>query len=160
MASLFDKAKEFVAEKIAGVPKPEASLAAVSIKSFSRNSFLFHSDVAVQNPYTRPIPICEVSFSLKSAGREIASGRIPDPGSLTANGETKLEVPVKVPYDFMISLLKDVGRDWDIDYQLDVGLIVDLPIVGDLTIPLSAKGEIKLPTVSDLFKRGGDGSDD
>ncbi|KAG6507354.1 hypothetical protein ZIOFF_032696 [Zingiber officinale] len=126
MASLFDKAKEFVAEKIAGVPKPEASLAAVSIKSFSRNSFLFHSDVAVQNPYTRPIPICEVSFSLKSAG----------------------------------SLLKDVGRDWDIDYQLDVGLIVDLPIVGDLTIPLSAKGEIKLPTVSDLFKRGGDGSDD
>lgn len=69
MASLFDKAKEFVAEKIAGVPKPEASLAAVSIKSFSRDSLLFHSDVAVHNPYSHPIPICEVSFSLKSAGR-------------------------------------------------------------------------------------------
>lgn len=90
----------------------------------------------------------------------IVSGKIPDPGSLAANGETKLEVPLKVPYDFVISLLKDVGRDWDIDYQLDVGLIVDLPIVGDLTIPLSVKGEIKLPTVSDLFKLGGGGSDD
>lgn len=69
MASLFDKAKEFVAEKIAGVPKPEASLSSVSIKSFSRDSFLFHSDVAVYNPYSHSIPICEVSFSLKSAGR-------------------------------------------------------------------------------------------
>ncbi|WOK99326.1 hypothetical protein Cni_G08038 [Canna indica] len=69
MSSFIDKAKEFVAEKIAGVPKPEATLASVSIKSFSRDSVLFHSEVSVHNPYPAPIPISEVSYELKSADR-------------------------------------------------------------------------------------------
>ena len=187
MSSLIDKAKEFVAEKIAKMPKPEASLESLSIKSFTRDSILFHSEVAVLNPYSHSIPICQLSYALKSAGRlpslpsfptlssanhwlffftmmvdlcrEVASGTMPDPGSLTASAETKLEVSVKVPYDFLISLMRDIGRDWDIDYEMQVGLTIDLPIIGDFTIPLSTKGEIKLPTLSDLFGGGGGGDD-
>lgn len=83
--------------------------------------------------------------------REIASGKIPDPGSLKASDTTKLDVPVKVPYSILVSLVKDIGADWDIDYQLDLGLIIDLPVIGNITIPVSSKGEIKLPTLSDLF---------
>ena len=83
--------------------------------------------------------------------REIASGNIPDPGSLKANDTTLLEVPVKVPYGILLSLARDIGADWDIDYQLDLGLIIDLPVVGNFTIPLSYKGEMKLPTISDIF---------
>lgn len=85
-------------------------------------------------------------------GRVIASGTMADPGWIAAAGEvTKLEVPVKLPYDFLISLMRDVGRDWDIDYQLDVGLTIDLPVVGNFTIPLSTQGELKLPTLKDMF---------
>ncbi|URD71888.1 late embryogenesis abundant protein [Musa troglodytarum] len=160
MSSLIDKAKEFVAEKIAQTPKPEASLASVSIRSFTRDSVLFHSEVAVLNPYSHSIPICQLSYALKSAGREVASGTMPDPGSLPASAETKLEVSVKVPYDFLISLMRDIGRDRDIDDEMQVGLTIDLPIIGDFTIPLSTKGEIKLPTLSDLLCGGGGGGDE
>ncbi|URD73712.1 late embryogenesis abundant protein, partial [Musa troglodytarum] len=121
-------------------------LASVSIRSFTRDSVLFHSEVAVLNPYSHSIPICQLSYALKSAGREVASGTMPDPGSLPASAETKLEVSVKVPYDFLISLMRDIGRDRDIDDEMQVGLTIDLPIIGDFTIPLSTKGEIKLPT--------------
>ncbi|RWV83437.1 hypothetical protein GW17_00054955, partial [Ensete ventricosum] len=160
MSSLVGRAKEFVAGKIAQIPKPEASLTGVSVKSLSRDSALFHSDVSVSNPYSHSLPICEVSYTLKSAGRlasssthamVVASGTLPDPGSLPASVVTKLEVPVKVPYNFLVSLVRDIGRDWDIDYELQVGLTIDLPIVGDFTIPLSTKGELKLPTLSDIF---------
>lgn len=64
---------------------------------------------------------------------------------------TKLEVPVKVPHSVLLSLARDVGRDWDIDYELELGLIIDLPVIGNFTIPLSQKGEIKLPTFSDMW---------
>ncbi|WOK98572.1 late embryogenesis abundant protein Lea14-A [Canna indica] len=151
MSSLVDKAKEFVAEKVANIPKPEASLTGVSIKSLTREGALFHSNVSVSNPYSHSLPICEISYTLKSIDRVIASGTMPDPGSLAASEMTKLEVPVKVPYDFLISLVRDIGRDWDIDYQLDVGLTIDLPLLGNFTIPLSTSGEIKLPTLADLF---------
>lgn len=81
----------------------------------------------------------------------IASGRIPDPGSLKASGDTLIDVPVKVPHSIIITLVKDIATDWDIDYELELGLIIDIPIVGNITIPLSRKGEIKLPTLKDVI---------
>lgn len=83
--------------------------------------------------------------------RIIASGTIPDPGSLKGNDITMLDVGLKVPHNVLVTLIKDIGADWDIDYELDLGLIVDLPIFGNFNIPVSSKGAIKLPTLSDLF---------
>ncbi|KAF3328669.1 late embryogenesis abundant protein Lea14-A [Carex littledalei] len=151
MAQLMGKAKEFVADKIAGVQKPEADLTDLSIKHVSRETATFHSILEVRNPYSHSIPICELSYTLKSAGREIASGTMPDPGSLKGNDITKLEVPLKVPYSILISIMKDVGRDWDIDYDMCIKLTIDLPIFGNFTLPVSKKGEVKLPTLSDIF---------
>jgi Late embryogenesis abundant protein len=83
--------------------------------------------------------------------REVASGTVPDPGSLKGNDITKLELPLKVPYNFLLSIMKDVGRDWDLDYEMCVKLTFDLPIIGNFTLPVSKKGEMKLPTLSDVF---------
>ncbi|GAV63741.1 LEA_2 domain-containing protein [Cephalotus follicularis] len=151
MAQLLDKAKNFVAEKIANIPKPEASVTDVDLKHFNHDSVEYHAKVSVDNPYSHSIPICEISYTFKSAGRGIASGTIPDPGSLKGNDKTMLEVPVKVPYGILVSLAKDIGAYWDIDYELELGLTIDLPVIGNFTIPLSQKGEIKLPTLSDIF---------
>lgn len=85
------------------------------------------------------------------ACREVASGTIPDPGSLKGDDTTMLDVGVKVPHSVLVNLVRDIGADWDIDYELNLGLTIDLPVFGNFTIPLSSKGEIKLPTLSDLF---------
>ncbi|PAN29609.1 hypothetical protein GQ55_5G236300 [Panicum hallii var. hallii] len=151
VSGLVDKAKGFVAEKVAQIPKPEASLERVAFKSVSRQGIELQSHVDVNNPYSHRIPICEVTYTFKSAGKVIASGTMPDPGWIAASGSTKLELPVKVPYDFIVSLMKDLGGDWDIDYVLEVGLTIDLPVVGTFTIPLATEGEMKLPTFRDLF---------
>ncbi|KAE8009218.1 hypothetical protein FH972_005667 [Carpinus fangiana] len=62
-----------------------------------------------------------------------------------------LEVPVKVPHSVLVSLAKDIGADRDIDYELELGLTIDLLVIGNFTIPLSTKGEIKLPSISNTF---------
>ncbi|CAK7348808.1 unnamed protein product [Dovyalis caffra] len=151
MSQLLDKAKQFVAEKVANVKTPEATVTDVNLESVHRDSIDYGAKVSVNNPYGTAIPICEISYVLKSDGRVIASGTIPDPGSLKANDTTMLDVPVKVPHSVLVSLVKDIGRDWDIDYALELGLTIDLPVIGNFTIPLSSKGEIKLPTLSDLL---------
>ncbi|KAI5078244.1 hypothetical protein GOP47_0006651 [Adiantum capillus-veneris] len=151
MSKLVEKAKHFVADKVAHMEKPEADLTWVSIKGMDRKALSLETDVLVTNPYSHDLPICEISYKLKSGNREIASGKIPDPGSVKANDKTAIKIPTTVPYDFLISLLRDIGADWDLDYEMDVGLIVDLPIIGNFTIPLSKKGTLKLPTLSDIF---------
>lgn len=69
MSQLIDKAKGFVAEKIANVKKPEASVTDVDFKRVSRDCIEYLANVSVTNPYGAPIPICEISYSLKSATR-------------------------------------------------------------------------------------------
>uniref|UniRef100_A0ACD5W196 Uncharacterized protein n=1 Tax=Avena sativa TaxID=4498 RepID=A0ACD5W196_AVESA len=151
MASLVGKARGFVAEKIAQMPKPEASLERVEFKSISREGITLHSYVDVSNPYSYRIPICELTYTFKSDGKVIASGTMPDPGWIGASGLTKLELPVDVPYDFVMSLMKDLSGDWDIDYVLEVGITIDLPVLGTFTIPVATEGEMKLPTFRDMF---------
>ncbi|KAE8697250.1 Late embryoproteinsis abundant protein Lea14-A [Hibiscus syriacus] len=151
MSQLVDKAKNFVVENLANVKKPEADVTDVDLKHVSRQNIEYEAKVSVNNPYSHSIPICEIFYTFKSAGREIASGKIPDPGSLKANDTTMLDLPMKVPYNILVSLAKDIGGDWDMDYELGVDLTIDLPILGNFTIPLSKKGEIKLPTLSDIF---------
>lgn len=81
--------------------------------------------------------------------RVIASGTMPHPGTLKADDTTLLTVKLKVPHDVMVSLAGDVGADWDIDYDLEMGLKVDLPLIKNFTIPITSKGQIRLPTLSD-----------
>ncbi|KAM1019318.1 hypothetical protein ACFX2I_040700 [Malus domestica] len=145
--SFMDKAKNFVAEKIGNMGKPEAEVTDVDFKKVSLSSVEYLAKVSVTNPYSHSIPICDIKYTLKSVNREIASGTIPDPGSIRASDVTVLEVLLKVPHSILLTLVKDLGADWDFDYELDIGLIIDLPVIGNFTIPLNKKGEFKLPSL-------------
>ena len=62
---LLDKAKNFVSEKISDVAKPEAHVADVDFKRVSKDHIEYLAKVSVQNPYSAPIPICEIKYSFK-----------------------------------------------------------------------------------------------
>ncbi|KAG8386219.1 hypothetical protein BUALT_Bualt03G0126200 [Buddleja alternifolia] len=149
---IVEQAKNFVAEKVANMPMPEATIKDVDLKGFGLDGITLLAMVSVSNPYFVPIPIGEIVYKVKSGGDVIATGSIPDPGSLKASDSTMLEVTVKVAHSAVVSLVKDIAADWDIDYLIELGMILDLPIIGNITIPMSYKGEMKLPTFSDLFK--------
>ncbi|CAN8286161.1 unnamed protein product [Cochlearia groenlandica] len=151
ITSLLDRAKGFFAEKLTSIPTPEATVDDVDFKGVTRQGVDYHAKISVKNPYSQSIPICQISYILKSDTRPIASGTIPDPGSLVGNGTTVLDVLVKVPYSIAVSLMRDMCMDWDIDYQLDIGLTFDIPVIGDITLPVSTQGEMKLPSLRDFF---------
>ncbi|KAL3829694.1 hypothetical protein ACJIZ3_018496 [Penstemon smallii] len=150
--NLVDKAKNLMVDKVAGIKKPEADITDVDLKHVGSDGITYLAKISVSNPYSVSIPICDIKYSLKSADRVIASGQVPDPGSLKGGENTMLEVGIKVAHSVLTSLIKDIGADWDIDYFLEIGLVVDLPVFGNITIPLNQKGEMKIPTFSDMFK--------
>ncbi|KAL6544419.1 hypothetical protein OROMI_023281 [Orobanche minor] len=158
--NIIEQAKNYVAEKVANMPMPEATITDVDLKGLGFDGITLLAKVSVSNPYSVPIPIGEIAYTVKSAGNGIASGSIPDPGSLKANDKTMLEVTVKMPHSAVVSLVRDISGDWDIDYVLELGLIIDLPVFGNVTIPMSYKGEMKLPTFSDFFGGGKSSGDE
>nr|WIW57597.1 late embryogenesis abundant protein LEA27 [Pinus tabuliformis] len=139
---LVEKAKQLVAEK---VEKPSLNVTHISIKHVGKSSATLDTAVDINNPYCFGLPIYEISYRLRSDGRVIAYGTISDPVTLKANGNTGISFPVTVPYNFPVSIARDIGRDWDIDYQWEIGVVMHVPIVGNFTLPLSKKGTLKLP---------------
>lgn len=69
MASLMEKAKNFVTEKVADIKKPEVDVLDVDLADVSRDGISYKAKVAIKNPYSVSIPICELSYSLKFATR-------------------------------------------------------------------------------------------
>ena len=69
ISGLLDKAKGFFAEKLANVPTPEAAVDNVDFKGVTRQGVDYHAKVSVKNPYSQTIPICQISYVLKSATR-------------------------------------------------------------------------------------------
>ncbi|KAL8476622.1 hypothetical protein ACS0TY_029064 [Phlomoides rotata] len=130
---------------------PEATISDVDFKGFGLEGITLLAKVSVSNPYSVPISIGEIAYKVKSVERQIVSGSIPDPESLKSNDTTLLEVTVKVSHSAVVSLVHDIGGDWDIDYLLELRLIIDLLVIENITIPMSYKGEMKLPAFSGFF---------
>ncbi|KAI3450354.1 hypothetical protein Pfo_007019 [Paulownia fortunei] len=141
---LVDKAKNFVVDKAGNMKKPEASITDVDLKDVGLDGITYLAKVSVLNPYGVSIPICDITYTLKSVDRFCNF-------HFLRNDKTILEAGMKVPKSVLLSLMKDIGADWDIDYFLEISLVIDLPVVGNITIPLSHKGEMKLPTIKDMF---------
>lgn len=82
----------------------------------------------------------------------IAHGTIPNPVSLKANSKTGINVPITVPYNFPASISRAMGKDRDIDYECEFGVVIQIPIFGRFTLPVSKKGTVKMPTWSEMYR--------
>ncbi|WOH09509.1 hypothetical protein DCAR_0728966 [Daucus carota subsp. sativus] len=147
MEGLLGKATEAMTK---GTKKPEAKITHVGLKDVNLEFVTYNAKISVTNPYPTPLPIFQITYALKSADRELVSGTSPNPEPLKANTTTELEFEMKVSFTMLVSLARDIGADWDIDYDLQINVVGNVPAMGDVTIPISNKGQMKLPTLKDL----------
>ncbi|CAL1373807.1 unnamed protein product [Linum trigynum] len=152
MGGLLGKLKNMVAVTTTVVKLiPKVTVSDLDLKGLTFEHVEYLAKLTIDNPYPVSIPVTEIAYHFKSDGRVIVHVAIPDPGSLKAHGKTDLDVIVKVPHNALRSLVTDVSKDWDIDYEMELKLIIDLPVFGNIDIPLTNKGEVKLPKLSDVI---------
>ncbi|CAH1447868.1 unnamed protein product [Lactuca virosa] len=153
MCGVVEMVKHLFSDTVESIEKPEARVTDVDPKGVGAHSVTYLAKVNVSNPYCIPIPLGEIRYLLKSSGREIASGTIYDTGSLKGKGDTLLYVEIDVANSVLVTLVKDIAVDWDIDYDLKVTLIIDFPLICDISIPVTRNGQIKLPSLADVLKK-------
>ncbi|KAL1809431.1 hypothetical protein ACET3Z_026421 [Daucus carota] len=150
----------------AEMKKPEARVSHVSLKDVSLEHVTYNAKVSLTNPFSTPVPILQISYALKTANREIASGTTLNSGrSIMANDEIVVDLEMEVPHSVLLSnLVRDIAADWDIDYELGINFVMnvhidyelainsvlDVPVHGNITIPICSQGQIKLPALSDI----------
>ncbi|OAY76994.1 Late embryogenesis abundant protein Lea14-A [Ananas comosus] len=151
-----EKVKDFIqdiGEKIEGAigfGKPTADVTGVHIPHINLEKAEIVVDVLITNPNPVPIPLVDIDYLIESDGRKLVSGLIPDAGTVHAHGSETVKIPVVLIYDDIKSTYKDIEPGSIIPYKIRVALIVDVPILGRLTLPLEKTGEIPVPYKPDV----------
>ncbi|KAL3507010.1 hypothetical protein ACH5RR_032392 [Cinchona calisaya] len=151
-----EKVKDFIQdigekiEETIGFGKPTADVTGIHIPSINLEKAEIVADVLVTNPNPIPIPLIDINYLIESDGRKLASGLIPDAGTIHAHGSETVKIPLVLIYDDIKSTYDDIKPGSIIPYKIKVDLIVDVPVFGRLTLPLEKTGEIPIPYKPDI----------
>lgn len=142
-----------IGEKIEGTigfGKPTADVAAIHIPTINLEKADLVVDVLIKNPNPVPIPLIDINYLVESDGRKLVSGLIPDSGTIHAHGEETIKIPVTLIYDDIKNTYADIQPGSIIPYKVKVDLIVDVPVIGRITLPIEKTGEIPIPYKPDI----------
>ncbi|XP_068658933.1 uncharacterized protein [Aristolochia californica] len=151
-----DKVKDFILnigekiEEAIGFGKPTADVTGIHIPSINLHKAELVVDVLVTNPNPIPIPLVDINYLIESDGRKLVSGLIPDAGTIHAHGSETVNIPVTLIYDDIKNTYDDIKPGSIIPYRIKMDLIIDVPVIGRITIPLEKTGEIPIPYKPDI----------
>ncbi|XP_077225431.1 uncharacterized protein LOC143858623 [Tasmannia lanceolata] len=133
-----------------GFGKPTADVTEIHIPSIDLKKADIIVDVLVTNPNPVPIPLIDINYLVESDGRKLVSGLIPDTGTIHAHGSETVKIPFTLIYDDIKETYNDIKPGSIIPYKVKVELIIDVPVLGRITIPLEKTGEIPVPYTPDI----------
>ncbi|CAI0540999.1 unnamed protein product [Linum tenue] len=133
-----------------GFGKPTADVTEIHFPCFNLDKADIVVDVLIKNPNPVPIPLIDINYLIESDGRKLLSGLIPDAGTIPAHGEETVKIPLTLIYDDIKSTYSDIEPGSIIPYRIKADLIVDVPVLGRLTLPLEKTGEIPVPYKPDV----------
>ncbi len=133
------------------VKTPKASVENVKLTdlSLSKADLLF--DIAVENPNPLGIHLSGMDYNLLIAGASFIKGQKQDKLDIKANGKARVSIPLSLTYSEIHKAVKSFADLDTVPYQLKLKIGVNLPVLGDIKIPVSKTGSfpnLQLPEIS------------
>jgi len=132
------------------VRRPGAEVVGASFRDIGLESATVVFDVAVENPYSAPLPLTAVDYALSSEGRRFLSGEAEPGGTIPAGTTRTVEIPARVTSASLYETLRSVRPGGVIPYPAELGLSADAPLLGPIRIPLVKQGEFPVPAVPEV----------
>ncbi len=131
-----------------GLSRPSAQVKNIQFGDVSLHSAQLLFDVEIHNPYAVSLPLTNLSYHLSSGADTFLKGDANVQRSIAANSKETVSLPVNVNYLELFKSLKNVKPGTSIPYKAGVGLSVDAPVGGTLTLPLKKEGNLLLPEIT------------
>ena len=116
--------------------------------SFTQADLMF--DVQINNPNTVSVNLAGMDYALKINQNSLFSGNKTDALAIAAQGASSVQIPVTLKYEDIYKAVSDLSGKKNSTYTFDGGLSFNLPVLGNVRLPISTTGEIpllKLPKV-------------
>ncbi len=127
--------------------KPTARIVGANLQDVSLQDATLAFDVEISNPYSVPLPLVDVDYSLAGRGKSLLTGKAPLTGTVPAGSSRRVQVPATVVFREVFSALSDFRPGGVLPYTAEMGFSVDAPVVGrTLRLPVRKEGELPIPT--------------
>lgn len=124
---------------------PEASVDSVRIAGFDFDAARILVDLRVDNPNAIAIDIAGLDYELRLDGEHALSGDSAEQTSIPARGSGNLAVPITLDYRDLYDRFAGLQGRNTVDYAIDMGVMVDVPLLGQRRVPVSTSGSVPVP---------------
>lgn len=135
-----------VVETVLGEDRPSASISGVRFADLSTEDVSLEFDVNVNNPYPLALPLLNTTYSLASGEESFMNGQADLQGSVPAGGSRTVTVPARVNFMRLLDAVKGVRPGQVVPYAAQIDLGIDVPGLGEQTLPVRKEGELPVPT--------------
>jgi LEA14-like dessication related protein len=137
--------------KQASIKNPDVKIikTQVSALSFEQADLLF--DIEVHNPNDIGISLSGFDYDLLLNNTPFLKGDQSRKIEIKADDKTMVQIPLSLDIKHLVDTYKRLRDEDEIIYTLNSGFLFDLPIIGDVRIPVSTSGKVpmvKIPSIS------------
>lgn len=138
-------------QQMMDVKEPDARVAGVSLSALSLDAATLLVDVEVSNPNGFTLNTAGFDLDLAVAGENIARVQQPDAAlSVPAKGSNSVKLPVTVNFRDIIAAAGAIKDKKSVDYALNGKVTVNLPVLGDVSLPLNFADALPVPKLPEL----------
>lgn len=134
--------------------KPRVSIEGMRLAAvdFERARVVF--DVAIDNPNPVGLDLAGFDYAFSLGGNEFLSGRRERALRLPADDTETIAVPLTIPFARIAQLPGHLSGRANVDYDLELGLDLDLPAVGRQRFGVATSGTLPVPQRPDISLKG------
>ena len=125
---------------------PKVSLLDVQLSGVSLAGADLVFRFQVDNPNSRGMVLDAIGYKLRLNGKPMLEGRHDEKVEIAA-GQSTVELPMTVGYSDLARILKGLTSSSKPFYDIDAEFRFAVPVLGDVSVPLTRHGEIPLDKV-------------
>ncbi|MCG7896736.1 MAG: LEA type 2 family protein [Candidatus Thiodiazotropha taylori] len=138
------------AEQLMNGIQPTGEVKGVNLSGLDLRGIDLLFDVEVDNPNPVAISLDGLDYDLKLLNRSFLKGQQSMGMSLAADGKSQVKLPVRMEFERLLQHYSELSNRDDVPYQLDLGLGIDVPLLGRVRLPMSYQGRLPVPKLPDV----------
>jgi LEA14-like dessication related protein len=138
-------------EQLTRVQKPTVNIKNVRLTGVNFSSVNLAFDTRIQNPNPLSISLTGFGYNFLLNNSSFLTGQNTKGITIAANGESSFEIPLTLNFIDIYNAFQSLSSQDSTNYQIDCNVSFNLPILGNITIPVKKQGYVpllKLPKIS------------
>ena len=130
--------------ELLSIQRPTATVDSVRLTGLSFEGVELTADMTIDNPNPVGIDLTGVAYQLDIEGNRFLSGTQGEGVSIASFGESRISIPLSLRYNEIRQAVDAAGSRDELLYALSTTLSFQLPVIGEVALPLRAEGTVPM----------------